>query len=276
MADPNWNKGDYYDGLYPTEGLRLARQAGTITYRSGPEWQTRFGRSRTTNQLKIGENFEIEKYIRHQGSKWASKGGIDPNSVIWMSTAMDAFTLEKEDKSGKLSLMEGIKEMQHPSLIIGVQTDVLFPVWQQKEVADILRRAGNEYVTYYELDSLYGHDTFLLDKVAVGGAVKGHLEQEPWGANRMLREAACGASLILNTLLDQDFSAVAREEVFYALDTDHDGCLVADEVVALLYLILNSRGKKMSLKEVTDFVSKFDSNSDGRITKKEFLDMPIS
>lgn len=44
MADPNWNRGFYYDGLPPHTGMKLARQIATITYRSGPEWDQRFGR----------------------------------------------------------------------------------------------------------------------------------------------------------------------------------------------------------------------------------------
>uniref|UniRef100_A0A7S0DFA2 AB hydrolase-1 domain-containing protein n=1 Tax=Amorphochlora amoebiformis TaxID=1561963 RepID=A0A7S0DFA2_9EUKA len=196
MADPDWKQGDYYESDPPLQGLRLARQAGTITYRSGPEWATRFGRARVTKDLAIGHNFEIEKYIRYQGEKWAKGGGFDPNSLIWMTTAMDAFTMERKNpKTGEVSLLEGFKPIQCPALVIGVQTDVLFPSWQQKEVADLLRDAGNTHVSYYELDSFYGHDTFLLDTISIGGAVKGHLEHEPCGAVLLQRELRCGPEL---------------------------------------------------------------------------------
>lgn len=73
-------------------------------------------------------------------------------------------------------LIEGMTRIKMPALVLGVQSDILFPVWQQKEIAECLRAAGNKNVTYYELDSMYGHDTFLIDGVSVGGAVKGHLE----------------------------------------------------------------------------------------------------
>ncbi|KAJ2314333.1 homoserine O-acetyltransferase, partial [Coemansia sp. RSA 2704] len=63
-----------------------------------------------------------------------------------------------------------------PALVLGVQSDILFPVAQQREIAEILREAGNPHVTYYELDAMYGHDTFLIDVVNVGAAIKGHLE----------------------------------------------------------------------------------------------------
>lgn len=62
-----------------------------------------------------------------------------------------------------------------PTLILGVKSDILFPVWQQLEVAEILQAYGTK-VTYYELRAKYGHDTFLIDINTVGAAVKGHLE----------------------------------------------------------------------------------------------------
>ena len=62
-----------------------------------------------------------------------------------------------------------------PTLILGVQSDILFPVEQQREVADALRMAGNTEVRYYELGGVWGHDTFLLDVQGVGGAIRGFL-----------------------------------------------------------------------------------------------------
>lgn len=73
-------------------------------------------------------------------------------------------------------LVEGMSGINMPTLVLGVQSDILFPVWQQKEIAECLRAAGNNRVTYYELDAMFGHDTFLIDRVSVGGAIKGHLE----------------------------------------------------------------------------------------------------
>lgn len=73
-------------------------------------------------------------------------------------------------------LVEGMNGISMPTLVLGVQSDILFPVWQQKEIAECLRAAGNNRVTYYELDAMFGHDTFLIDRVSVGGAIKGHLE----------------------------------------------------------------------------------------------------
>lgn len=73
-------------------------------------------------------------------------------------------------------LAQGLQRLADiPALILGVQSDVLFPVEQQRELADALKLAGNRRVTYYELGGVWGHDTFLLDVQNVGGAIRGFL-----------------------------------------------------------------------------------------------------
>ncbi|CAG5115322.1 unnamed protein product [Candidula unifasciata] len=173
MCDPNWNNGHYYGKAYPKIGMKLAREIATITYRSGPEWNLRFGRNRISNDPpSLCPTFLIESYLEHQGESFSTK--YDPNSLLYISKAMDMFDIAE----GYSSLEEGLSRVKCPTMVIGVQTDMLFPVWQQRELANLLHKAGNEQVTFYELNSLYGHDTFLLDLNGVGAAVKGFLETE--------------------------------------------------------------------------------------------------
>jgi homoserine acetyltransferase len=74
------------------------------------------------------------------------------------------------------ALARGLRPLAHlPILILGVQSDILFPVDQQRELADALRMAGNSRVSYYELGGVWGHDTFLLDEQNVGSAIRGFL-----------------------------------------------------------------------------------------------------
>jgi homoserine acetyltransferase len=103
--------------------------------------------------------------------------------TLIISKAMDLFDMSAPlpgtqplVDSKRDALIEGLSPIQMPTLVLGAQSDILFPVWQQKEISDSLKAAGNRRVTYYELDALYGHDTFLIDKVNVGSAIKGHLE----------------------------------------------------------------------------------------------------
>ncbi|KAJ2858762.1 homoserine O-acetyltransferase, partial [Coemansia erecta] len=220
MADPNFNRGFYYDGVLPHIGMKLARQVATVTYRSGPEWELRFGRRRRAPDQPpaLCPDFLIETYLDHQSERFCLQ--YDANSLLYVSKAMDMFDISKsvtdrlaaqraraEKSAASFSangtvcmnvneqpesvqgqsgvetneeivqdLVAGVKDAMQPALILGVQSDILFPVKQQKEVADILRRAGNTHVSYYELDAMYGHDTFLIDVVNVGAAIKGHLE----------------------------------------------------------------------------------------------------
>ena len=75
------------------------------------------------------------------------------------------------------ALTAGLRPLAHtPILILGVQSDILFPVEQQRELADALRMTGNSRVSYYELGGVWGHDTFLLDEQNVGGAIRGFLD----------------------------------------------------------------------------------------------------
>ncbi|KAI8619779.1 Alpha/Beta hydrolase protein [Chytriomyces sp. MP71] len=192
----------------------MARQIGTITYRSGPEWEVRFGRKRANTKFErnFKPDFMIETYLMHQGKKW--QGQYDPNSLLYISRAMDMFDmadrplrdpndasalqdpiasnqrlldLEAEDplildektQTDYLHthyLTNGMSTIQCPVLVIGVRSDFLIPSWQQKEIATCLKAAGNAQVTHFELDGVFGHDTFLLDFANVGTAVKGHLD----------------------------------------------------------------------------------------------------
>ncbi|XP_041481486.1 serine O-succinyltransferase-like [Lytechinus variegatus] len=174
MTDPNWQRGHYYGTSYPKMGMKLAREIATITYRSGPEWKKRFGRKLIdpAEPPSLCPSFEIEEYIMHQGETFSTK--YDPNSLLYISKAMDMFDMGE----GFSSLQEGVSRVQCPVMVLGVQTDILIPIWQQREMADLLKASGNEAVSFYELNSIFGHDTFLLDLSSVGGAIKGQLETD--------------------------------------------------------------------------------------------------
>ncbi|KAJ3025792.1 UNVERIFIED_CONTAM: hypothetical protein HDU68_006668 [Siphonaria sp. JEL0065] len=205
MSDPNWMGGSYYEhGVIPDKGLSLARQIGTITYRSGPEWELRFGRKRANPKSKpsLKTDFMIESYLTHQGNKWVGK--YDANSLLFISRAMDMFDMTDRPLSDPNTdsepitchedspsvaeekattdymhthyLTEGMSTIKCPTLVIGVKSDFLIPSWQQLEIASCLKAAGNNKVSHFEIDGVFGHDTFLLDFSNVGSAVKGHLE----------------------------------------------------------------------------------------------------
>ncbi|KAL4905430.1 hypothetical protein BDW74DRAFT_16924 [Aspergillus multicolor] len=238
MMDPNWARGFYYDSIPPHSGMKLAREIATVTYRSGPEWEKRFGRKRAdpSKQPALCPDFLIETYLDHAGEKFCLE--YDANSLLYISKAMDLFDLglgqqlatkkQRAESQAKISsgansvndascsltlpdqpyqeqpsastpsseqsgqdatsepdsppkdLVAGLAPLKdHEVLVIGVASDILFPAWQQREIAQTLVQAGNKRVEHIELGndlSLFGHDTFLLDVKNVGGAVHKFLD----------------------------------------------------------------------------------------------------
>lgn len=102
MADTNWSsvRGDYYDAILPHSGMKLARQIATISYRSGPEWEDRFGHRRAdpSQPPAFCPDFLIETYLDHAGEKFI--GTYDPNSLLYVSKAMDLFNLSASHRRG--------------------------------------------------------------------------------------------------------------------------------------------------------------------------------
>jgi homoserine O-acetyltransferase len=159
--DPDWHEGNYETGGGPISGMRLARKLGVITYRSAKEWDVRFGRERANVERKIGDpfgiDFEVESYLEMHAVKFT--GQFDPNCYLYISRAMDLFDLA--DHGG--SVAQALKRFAvERALIIGVETDLLFPIQQQQELAEGLREGGVQ-VTFAALPSLQGHDAFLVD-----------------------------------------------------------------------------------------------------------------
>jgi len=159
--DPNWQHGNYAADSMPIAGMRLARKLGMITYRSAEEWRTRFGRERIAAEHEsndpFGLDFEIESYLEHQANKFT--GQFDPNCYLYLSRATDLFDVA--DHGG--SVAAGLAKVRaRRVLVIGVTTDFLFPPYQQRELAELLRQPGRE-VDFVELDCIQGHDSFLVN-----------------------------------------------------------------------------------------------------------------
>ena len=102
--------------------------------------------------------------LAYQGDKFCLQ--YDPNSYLYISKAMDLFDITAVETSSKRAPSARISDIKAPALIIGVKSDILFPVWQQRELAALLE-AETIPVTYVELDSPYGHDTFLLSLIHI-------------------------------------------------------------------------------------------------------------
>lgn len=160
-SDAKWKKGNYDVGDPPITGQRLARKLGMITYRSPEEWVQRFGRERSTTHARVEDQFvaqfSVESYLENNAQKFT--GAFDPNCYLYLSHASDLFDLAEYGGS----LQSGFKRLQlERALVIGVTSDILFPLEQQRELAEGFASVCTD-TQFAELDCIRGHDSFLVD-----------------------------------------------------------------------------------------------------------------
>jgi homoserine O-acetyltransferase len=169
MADPDWNSGNYYSGRPPGRGLGVARMVGHITYMSDESMREKFGR-----KLRKPDQFEVESYLTYRGYKFVDR--FDANSYIYITRAMDTFDLTS--RGALPTLFESIKAR---FLLISFTSDWLYPPYQSLEIVKALR-GRNCDVAYCNLDTRYGHDSFLVEVDQQTEVVRGFLASTFQGA----------------------------------------------------------------------------------------------
>jgi homoserine O-acetyltransferase len=172
-GDPDWKQGHYTVEKPPRSGQRLARKLGTVTYRSAAEWQQRFDRQPIRADLKdavpFASEFAVQGYLEAQAMKFVTS--FDANCYLYLSRAMDRFELGKH--GGHEAVLRRAQLEQ--ALVIGVESDLLFSVAEQRSVAYELQKAG--VVTYFRpLSCIEGHDSFLIDIERFGREIRSFLD----------------------------------------------------------------------------------------------------
>ena len=161
MADTNWNGGNYFKtNLSPDKGLAVARMAAHITYLSDKGLQEKFGRKlQVKGDLKFSfdADFQIESYLRHQGSVFVDR--FDANSYLYITRAMDYFDLTKQFDG---NLASAFKKTKAKFCVISFSSDWLYPTRENKEIVIALNACGAN-VGFVEINSDKGHDSFLLN-----------------------------------------------------------------------------------------------------------------
>ena len=161
-CDPGFKQGRYKLDEEPACGMVLARKLGLMSYRAAEEWHQRFNRARVAperrSKERFGIEFEVESYLDYNARKFVKT--FDANSYIYLSRAMDLFDVAEHGGSVNAGLA---KIQAKSSLVIGVETDILFPIQQQQEIADGIQKSGRP-VEFVQLDSINGHDSFLVDE----------------------------------------------------------------------------------------------------------------
>jgi len=193
FADPDWNGGRYWEfGKIPARGLAVARMCAHITYLSEQALTRKFGR-RLQNAPKgpgeaislFGDMFEVESYLRHQGSTFVHR--FDANSYLTITRAMDYFDLAAEHGGDLAGAFRGTKTR---FCIVSFTSDWLFPTAESRAVARALNRAAAN-VSFVEIPTDKGHDAFLLDEPdfhrTLAGFLQGcavHAGLAEWGPGR--------------------------------------------------------------------------------------------
>lgn len=172
--DPQWNEGHYDDAHYPETGMSIARKLGVITYRSAMEWVGRFARIRLDSddreESPFGAEFAVESYLQGHAERFVR--AFDPNAYLYLSRASDWFDISEYGDGDVATALSRIDVAR--ALVLGVSTDILFPLSQQEDIADGLR-AGGAAVDFVPLDSPQGHDAFLVDIERFGAAIAAFL-----------------------------------------------------------------------------------------------------
>ena len=155
--------------------MRLARKLGLMSYRAAQEWRQRFNRARVpahrASDETFGIEFEVESYLEHNARKFVDS--FDANSYLYLSRAMDLFDVAEHGGTVNAGLA---RIHARKTLVVGVGSDILFPFEQQEEIAEGLRKAGRA-VELVHLDSIQGHDSFLVDAERFSPVVQKFLEK---------------------------------------------------------------------------------------------------
>lgn len=174
MADPDWRSGRYLEtGAKPSKGLAVARMAAHITYMSDEALHRKFGRKlqdRSFPAFSFDAEFQIESYLRHQGSTFVER--FDANSYLYVTRAMDYFDLAA-DYGGILA--DAFRGTKTRFCIVSFTSDWLFPTSDSRSIVHALN-ATSASVSFVEIETDKGHDAFLLDLPELFTTTRGFLE----------------------------------------------------------------------------------------------------
>jgi homoserine O-acetyltransferase/O-succinyltransferase len=173
MADPAWCQGRYNEfAKTPRNGLAVARMAAHITYLSEEALHRKFGRNLqdlATKSFSFNADFQVESYLRHQGSTFVDR--FDANSYLYITRAMDYFDLAAEHDG---LLANAFTATKTRFCVVSFTSDWLYPTRESREIVQALNAVAAN-VSFVEIESDKGHDAFLLDEPELFATIRGFL-----------------------------------------------------------------------------------------------------
>ena len=174
MADPDWCDGDYLNqNKRPARGLAVARMEAHITYLSDQALHRKFGRRlQSRDRLTYGfeADFQVESYLRHQGSSFVER--FDANSYLYITRAMDYFDMAAEHDD---VLAAAFKDTTVRYCVISFTSDWLFPTPESQTVVRALNAVAAN-VSFVEIETDKGHDAFLMDEPELHKTLTGFID----------------------------------------------------------------------------------------------------
>lgn len=169
MADPDWHNGNYYDKAIPAKGLAIARMIGHITYMSDASMAEKFGRKFRSDRasFKFGADFEVEGYLHIRGDNFVRR--FDANSYLYITKAIDYFNILNGH-----SLRDIFRGLHSKVLVVAFKSDWLYPTYHSQEIVKACKLSGVD-ASYCEVNSTFGHDSFLLETVLEGQLISNFL-----------------------------------------------------------------------------------------------------
>jgi homoserine O-acetyltransferase/O-succinyltransferase len=167
-TDPNWQGGDYYDsGRTPDAGLAIARRFAHLTYRGEVELDTRFGNdSQGDEDPANGGRYAVQSYLEYQGDKLVDR--FDAGSYVALTETLNSHDVGR----GRGGVRKALRGCPVPVMVGGITSDRLYPLRLQEELAELLPGCTGLHV----IESIYGHDGFLVEFEAVSDMIRKTLE----------------------------------------------------------------------------------------------------
>ncbi len=174
MADPDWCGGDYIaQKKYPTKGLAVARMAAHVTYLSESMLQEKFGRNlqdREHYTYGFDADFKVESYLRHQGMSFVER--FDANSYLYLTRAASYFDLTQGGSKKLTDVFAGTKVR---FCVVSFASDWLYSSVESRNLVRALNAVAAD-VSFTEIQSDKGHDSFLLDLPEFDAVLKGFID----------------------------------------------------------------------------------------------------
>jgi homoserine O-acetyltransferase len=157
-------------------GIGIARMIGHVTYLSSISLDEKFGRrlqDRDRYSFTLTEaDFAVESYLRHQAETFA--GRFDANSYLYISRALTYFDLARDHGGG--SLARAVAPVEARFLLLSFTSDWIYPTKDAIELEEALRAAGKS-VERHEIETTYGHDSFLLEDIEQERIIRDFLDR---------------------------------------------------------------------------------------------------